>query len=104
VACAAPSPLGLHPRQRQSVLPAAAQSGDDAAAEGVPNLPARSERLDIYGAGMCHTCEWRPRAKVMAAAEQCGTEAGGAAKSGLFECGRNPACEPVCNFVRCGSE
>ncbi|MFN8998133.1 MAG: hypothetical protein ACK5YQ_06750, partial [Betaproteobacteria bacterium] len=47
------------------VLPAAAQSGDDAAAEGVPNLPARSERLDIYGAGMCHTCEWRPRAKVM---------------------------------------
>ncbi len=80
-------------------LPAVAQSGGDAAA---PNLPARSERLDIYGAGMCHTCEWRPRAKGMAAAEQCGTEAGGAAKSGLFECGRNPACEPVCNFVRCG--
>lgn len=85
-------------------LTAAAQSGDDAASGGTPGLPARSDRLDIYGAGMCHTCEWRPRAKVMAAAEQCGTEAGGAAKSGLFECGRNPACEPVCNFVRCGGE
>ena len=82
-------------------LPAAAQPGDDTAAGNASSLPARSERLDIYGAGMCHTCEWRPRSKVMAAAERCGTEAGGAAKSGIFECGRNPACEPVCNFVRC---
>lgn len=75
---------------------------NDDAATGLPSPPARSERLDIYGAGMCHTCEWRPQDKAMAAEEQCGKAADGAPNTGVFECGRNPACEPVCNFVRCG--
>ncbi len=79
--------------------PAFAQTTDDAA--GLPTPPARSERLDIYGAGMCHTCEWRPHNKSMAAAGQCGSGADGGPNAGWFECGRNPACEPVCNFVRC---
>ncbi len=79
-----------------------AQSSDDAAAD-LPKPPARSERLDIYGAGMCHQCEWRPHAKVMAAQEQCGVDASGKARTGVFECGRNPACDPVCNFMSCES-
>ena len=78
-----------------------AQSSDDAAADA-PKFPERSERLDIYGAGMCHTCEWRPRAKTMAAPEQCGADGDGTAKVAVFECGRAPNCDPVCNFVRCG--
>lgn len=79
------------------------------AAEGTTDgdLPAkftgRSERLDIFGAGMCHQCEWRPRAKVMAAGDQCGTDPEGKANLALFECGRNPACDTVCNFIRCES-
>lgn len=81
---------------------ASAQSEDDAATGGQSKLPpARSERLDIFGAGMCHQCEWRPRPKLMAAAEQCGTLADGAPKLGTFECGRNPACDTVCHFVSC---
>lgn len=72
------------------------------------DLPAkmtgRSERLDIYGAGMCHQCEWRPHAKVMAAADQCGAAADGKANLALFECGRNPACDSVCNFIRCEAQ
>lgn len=72
---------------------------DDA---GLPKFSnERSDRLDIYGAGMCHQCEWRPHNKVMGAAEQCGTGEDGAARLALFECGRNPACDPVCNFIRC---
>jgi len=67
----------------------------------LPKAPARSDRLDIFGAGMCHQCEWRPRPKLMAAAEQCGEGADGKAKLAVFECGRNPACDNVCNFVRC---
>lgn len=82
-------------------LPSFAQTGDDAAGR-IPQPPARSERLDIYGAGMCHTCEWRPHDKTMAAEDQCGKAASGLPNVGVFECGRDPACEPVCNFVRCG--
>ena len=72
---------------------------DDSGISKLP--PPRSERLDLYGAGMCHQCEWRPRAKLMAAPEQCGTDANGSAKLAVFECGRNPACDTVCNFVSC---
>jgi len=82
--------------------PALAQSEDDPAAGGISKLPsARSERLDTFGAGMCHQCEWRPRATLMAASEQCGTSTDGTAKLAVFECGRNPACDTVCNFVSC---
>jgi len=68
---------------------------------GTENLQPRSDRLDIFGAGMCHQCEWRPRAKVMAAQEQCGVSADGKARVGVFECGRSPQCDPVCNFISC---
>jgi hypothetical protein len=78
--------------------PARAQS-DDPAASKVP--AERSDRLDVFGAGMCHTCEWRPRERTQRSAEQCGVGDDGQAKVALFECGRNPACETVCNFVRC---
>ncbi|MEO8039178.1 MAG: hypothetical protein ABI794_10445 [Betaproteobacteria bacterium] len=79
-----------------------AQPQDDTADSGISKLPPpRSERLDVFGAGMCHQCEWRPRAKLMAAPEQCGTDASGTAKLAVFECGRNPACDTVCNFVSC---
>jgi hypothetical protein len=79
-----------------------AQSDDDIAGGAQSKLPsARSERLDIYGVGMCHQCEWRPRPKLMAALEQCGAAADGTPKLATFECGRNPACDTVCNFVSC---
>jgi len=77
-----------------------AHAGEDAGTDE-PNLQPRSERLDIFGAGMCHQCEWRPRAKVMAAQEQCGVTADGKARVGVFECGRSPQCDPVCNFISC---
>jgi hypothetical protein len=76
-----------------------AQAGEDAA--GTENLQPRSDRLDIFGAGMCHQCEWRPRARVRAAQEQCGVTADGKARVGVFECGRSPQCDPVCNFISC---
>lgn len=79
-----------------------AESDDDIAGAAQSKLPsARSERLDIYGVGMCHQCEWRPRPKLMAALEQCGATADGTPKLATFECGRNPACDTVCNFVSC---
>lgn len=84
-----------------ALAPSSFARTDDDAAVGLPSPPARSERLDIYGAGMCHTCEWRPHDKSMAAADQCGKGADGLPNVGVFECGRDPACEPVCNFVRC---
>ena len=73
---------------------------DDAGLEGL-KTPARSERLDIFGAGMCHQCEWRPHAKMMAAQEQCGVAPDGKARVGVFECGRSPQCDTVCNFISC---
>jgi hypothetical protein len=86
-----------------AVVPAVhAESDDDIAGAAQSKLPsARSERLDIYGVGMCHQCEWRPRPKLMAALEQCGATADGTPKLATFECGRNPACDTVCNFVSC---
>lgn len=78
---------------------ARAESSEDAS--DLPKSLTRSDRLDIYGAGMCHQCEWRPHAKVMAAAEQCGTGTDGRANLATFECGRSPACDPVCNFIKC---
>jgi hypothetical protein len=80
-----------------------AYSASDTDLNGLPPPPARSDRLDIFGAGMCHQCEWRPRAKVMAAAEECGVGADGVGNPATFECGRTPSCDTVCNFVRCGS-
>jgi len=80
-------------------LPAFAQSSDDAA--DLSKLQPRSDRLDIFGAGMCHQCEWRPRAKMMAALEQCGADSDGKVRVGVFECGRTPQCDPVCNFISC---
>jgi hypothetical protein len=77
----------------------AARAGEDAAGAEIPQ--PRSDRLDIFGAGMCHQCEWRPRAKVMAAQEQCGVAADGKARVGVFECGRSTQCDPVCNFISC---
>jgi hypothetical protein len=82
-----------------------AMAADDGMDGDLPaKMTGRSERLDIYGAGMCHQCEWRPHAKVMAAADQCGAGADGKANLALFECGRNPACDSVCNFVRCEAQ
>lgn len=77
-----------------------AQTADDPAGDGLP-LRARSDRLDVYGAGMCHQCEWRPHQKVMAAGEQCGVSTDGNPRPGVFECGRSPSCDPVCNFIQC---
>jgi hypothetical protein len=73
---------------------------DDAGLEGL-KTPPRSERLDIFGAGMCHQCEWRPHAKMMAAQEQCGVAPDGKARVGVFECGRSPQCDTVCHFISC---
>lgn len=77
----------------------------DTTDDGLPTFSTpRSERLDIYGAGMCHQCEWNPHPRVMAAADQCGVDATGGARLAVFECGRNPACDTVCNFVKCQGE
>jgi hypothetical protein len=83
-----------------TAMPAWAQSSEDSAA-GLPSTFVRSERLDIYGAGMCHQCEWRPHLKAMPAEEHCGVAADGTPNRGTFECGRNPQCDNVCNFVSC---
>jgi hypothetical protein len=83
----------------------AQQQSEDDGAGGISKLPpARSERIDIFGAGMCHQCEWRPRPKLMAAADQCGRQEDGTPKLATFECGRNPACDTVCNFVSCDTQ
>jgi hypothetical protein len=76
-----------------------------AAAQEMSKVPgSRSESLELPGltAG-CHICEWRPRANQMPAADQCGTDASGAAKVGLFKCGFAQDCQRECHFLRCGS-
>ena len=64
----------------------------------------RSESLELPGltAG-CHICEWRPKFNQMPAADECGTDASGAAKVGLFECGFSEDCQRQCHFLRCGT-
>ena len=63
---------------------------------------SRIETLELPGltAG-CHVCEWRPKLNNMPAAEQCGADTAGQAKTGLFECGFTPECDRRCNFLQC---
>ena len=65
----------------------------------------RSESLELPGltAG-CHVCEWRPKLNQMPASDQCGTEASGAVRVGLFECGFSQDCQRECRFLRCGTD
>lgn len=75
------------------------------AAEELSKVPAsRSESLELPGltAG-CHICEWRPKFNQMPAADECGTDASGAGKVGLFECGFSEDCQRECHFLRCGT-
>lgn len=72
-------------------------------AQEMSRIPAtRSESLELPGltAG-CHVCEWRPKLHQMAAVEQCGTDAQGQARSGMYECGYSPECQRECHFLRC---
>ena len=75
------------------------------AAEELSRIPvARSESLELPGltAG-CHVCEWRPKFNQMPAADECGADASGTAKVGLFECGFSQDCQRQCHFLRCGT-
>jgi hypothetical protein len=75
------------------------------AAEELSRIPpSRSESLELPGltAG-CHVCEWRPKFNQMPAADECGTDASGAAKVGVFECGFSEDCRRECHFLRCGT-
>ena len=79
-------------------------AGPVAAAE-LSRVPVpRSESLELPGltAG-CHVCEWRPKFNQMPAADECGTDASGIAKVGLFECGFSEDCRRECHFLRCGT-
>lgn len=69
----------------------------------IPKL-TRTDSLELPGltAG-CHVCEWRPKPNRMPAAEQCGTDATGAARPGLFECGFSQDCQRECHFISCES-
>lgn len=74
------------------------------AAQEMSKVPsARSESLELPGltAG-CHICEWRPKLNQMPAAEECGADAAGAARVGLFECGFSQDCQRECHFLQCG--
>jgi hypothetical protein len=75
------------------------------AAEELSRVPVqRGESLELPGltAG-CHVCEWRPKFSQMPSADECGTDASGAAKVGLFECGFSENCQRECHFLRCGT-
>ena len=75
------------------------------AAEELSRVPVqRGESLELPGltAG-CHVCEWRPKFNQMPAADECGTDASGGAKVGLFECGFSEDCQRECHFLRCGT-
>ena len=75
----------------------------DALREARPNAThtVRQETLELPGLTACHQCEWRPKMNKIAAEEQCGIGADGAANYGQFECGFSPDCERVCNFIQC---
>ena len=71
--------------------------------EEMSKVPApRGESLELPGltAG-CHVCEWRPKPHQMPAGEQCGKDAAGAARLGLFECGFAADCQRECHFLHC---
>ena len=75
------------------------------AAEEMSKVPlSRSESLELPGltAG-CHICEWRPKLNQMPAREECGAEASGTDRVGLYECGFSQDCQRECHFLRCGS-
>lgn len=74
-------------------------------AQELSKIPvSRSESLELPGltAG-CHICEWRPKFNQMPAADECGTDASGSARVGLFECGFSEDCQRECHFLRCGT-
>lgn len=73
-------------------------AGDDDAM----SRPARSESLELPGltAG-CHVCEWRPKLNNRPAVSECGMDAAGQARIGVFECGFSEDCKRVCHFVSC---
>jgi hypothetical protein len=74
------------------------------AEDGAASTPPRSDSLELPGltAG-CHVCEWRPKLNQMPAVDQCGEDASGKAKVGLFECGFSQDCQRECHFLRCGT-
>lgn len=87
------------------VLMLLATAADPVAGEELSRVPVpRTESLEIPGltAG-CHICEWRPKFNQMPAAQECGTNEGGIAKVGLFECGFSENCQRECHFLRCGA-
>ena len=67
--------------------------------------PSRNESLELPGltAG-CHICEWRPKLNQMPAPAECGSDASGVSKVGLFECGFAEDCQRECHFLRCGTD
>ena len=78
---------------------------DPVSAQELSRVPlSRSESLELPGltAG-CHICEWRPKFNQMPAADECGTDASGSARVGLFECGFSEDCQRECHFLRCGT-
>jgi hypothetical protein len=82
-----------------------AMAAGPAVAEEMSKVPAsRSESLELPGltAG-CHICEWRPKLNQMPAAEECGADASGSARIGLFECGFSQDCQRECHFLNCGT-
>lgn len=56
----------------------------------------RKTTLELPGVTACHTCEWRPMKKEMAA-DQC------SGAPGIFDCGRDTDCEPKCEFLKCAN-
>ena len=81
-----------------------AAAADPVNAEEMSRVPvSRSESLELPGltAG-CHICEWRPKLNQMPAGEECGAEASGDPKLGVFECGFAQDCQRECHFLRCG--
>ncbi|MBC8008292.1 MAG: hypothetical protein H7X76_09630 [Prolixibacteraceae bacterium] len=82
----------------------AAAAGSVTAGE-MSKIPlSRTESLELPGltAG-CHICEWRPKLNQMPAREECGADASGLDKIGLFECGFSQDCQRTCHFLRCGT-
>jgi len=72
-------------------------------AEEMSRVPvARAESLELPGltAG-CHICEWRPKLNQMPALQECGADASGGARIGVFECGFSQDCQRECHFLRC---
>jgi hypothetical protein len=82
-------------------------AGRQTAANTVPTdergLPLRKPAEPKTGLEdiMCHMCEWRPHPFVLPAGAQCGVDAQGDPKEGVFSCGLEKNCEKRCDFVKC---